>query len=101
MIRPTRDHLLLRLVTQPGKVGEIWMPDTGTQSTSTSCVCEVLAVGPGWMDKKFQRHPCTAKVGDKVVVKAYGSHPSCEQEVEHEGETLYIERERDIVGILP
>ena len=107
MIKPMRDLLVLRLVTQPGKVGALWMPDTDMQSATTSCVCEVLAAGPGAQrtDSKGKPRgpviPCTAKAGDKVVVKAYGSHPACEQEFEHEGEMLFIERERNIVGILP
>jgi co-chaperonin GroES (HSP10) len=84
----------------PGMVGLIHIPDTGKLSQATGCRCEVVAVGPGCMDKHFRRIPCQSKVGDIVYVKAYGSHPACETEIEVNGETLYVDRERNILGLL-
>ena len=90
MIRPLRDILVIRPDKQPGTIGLLHLPDMGTSSNKSGCVCEVLAAGP-----KVE----LAKVGTKVLVPAYGSHPAGE-EVICDGQRVILLRERDIHGIL-
>jgi|HubBroStandDraft_3_1064219.scaffolds.fasta_scaffold94491_2 co-chaperonin GroES (HSP10) len=109
MLRPLRDLLVLRPLTQPGRLGLLWVPDLELSGNKNSAVCEVLAVGPGVQDRHTRGPktgkpfgpivPCSCKPGDKVRVDAYGSHFAGD-EVEHEGEKLVVIRERDIIGIL-
>lgn len=110
MIRPLRDLLVIKPEKEPGMLGLLVIPDMGTSSNKTSCVCKVMAVGPGFHpviqegnNKGLLRShfvKTTAKVGDRVLVPAYGSHPAGD-EVICDGETMTMIQERDIVGILP
>ena len=89
MIRPLRDLLVIRPEKTPGMVGLIHLPDLGTSANKSGCICVVVAAGP-----KAEH----AKVGTRVVVPAYGSHPAGD-EVVCDGEKLTLIRERDIIGI--
>ena len=88
-IRPLRDLLVIRALTQPGMIGLIHIPDSGLQRDKTGVWCEVVAAGP---DVEL------AKVGGRVHVDAYGSHLAGD-EVQFNGQTFSIIRERDIHGV--
>lgn len=90
MIRPLRDLLVIRPDKTPGMVGLIHLPDLVTSGNKSSCVCTVVAAGP---------RVELATVGSKVLVESYGIKPAGD-EVECEGETLTMIRERDLVGVL-
>ena len=90
MIRPLRDLLVIKPDKEPGKIGLIFLPDLGMSGNKSGCVCEVVAAGP-----KVQ----LAKVGSKVLVPAYGSHPAGD-EVLVDGVSHTLIRERDIDGVL-
>lgn len=110
MIRPLRDLLVIRPEKTPGMIGALHVPDIGLSGNKATCVCEVMAAGPGFhprihdgRKKGLYRErfvPTQSKVGDRVLVESYGSHPAGD-EVICDGETLVMVRERDIVGILP
>jgi co-chaperonin GroES (HSP10) len=89
MIRPLRDLLVIRPEKTPGMVGGIHLPDLGLSGNKGSVYCRVVAAGP-----KVE----LAKVGTRVLVESYGSHPAGD-EVVCEGEKLTIIRERDLVGV--
>jgi co-chaperonin GroES (HSP10) len=89
MIRPLRDLLVIRPEKTPGKVGLLHLPDMGSSSNKSGCICKVVAAGPKTV---------LAKVGDRILVQAYGSHPAGD-EVMCDGETLTMIRERDIDGV--
>jgi co-chaperonin GroES (HSP10) len=92
VIRPLRDMLVLKPIGKPpGMVGLIHMPDTDSHRVATGSYAEVVAAGP---------EARQATQGKTVYVKAYGSHLACD-EVIHEGETLFMTRERDIIGVVP
>lgn len=120
MIRPLRDILVLRPLTEPGRYGSLYLPDLELSGNKSSVTCEVLAAGPGhherhlegskakvpgadtgdtWRGRYKRRfHPTTVKPGDRVSIVSYGAHCAGE-EIRHEGETLVLIRERDINGI--
>lgn len=89
-IRPLRDLLVIKPEKDPGVIGLLYIPDMGTTSNKTGCVCKVVAAGP-----KVRN----ATVGSRVLVPAYGSHPAGD-EVTVNGEVHTIIRERDLDGIL-
>jgi co-chaperonin GroES (HSP10) len=90
MIRPLGDNLVLEVLNAPGKVGGLYMPDTGRLSEATGVYCRVLGRGPKCKD---------VVVGDTVHLKAYGQHPAG-IEIKHEDKNLVMIRERDINGIV-
>jgi co-chaperonin GroES (HSP10) len=108
-LRPLRDLLIIRPEKTPGMIGALHVPDIGLSGNKSTCICEVVAAGPGFHPKihdgkKKGRYrerfvPTQSKVGDRVLVEAYGSHPAGD-EVECDGEKFTMIRERDIVGIL-
>ena len=82
--------LVIRPDKEPGKVGLIFIPDMGTSSNKTGCVCTVVAAGP---------EATEVHVGDKVLVQAYGSHPAGD-EVTINGVVHTMIRQRDLDGVL-
>ncbi|MGA2018844.1 MAG: hypothetical protein ABSH26_18040 [Opitutaceae bacterium] len=91
MIRPLHDYLVIEIIgPPPGKVGAIFLPDTGHSSEATTCTGLVIAAGP-----KVEK----ATEGTKVVVKAYGQHPACDELIV-DGKTVYMTREEHIVGLV-
>lgn len=90
MIRPLRDLLVIQPEKTPGKIGLIHLPDMGTSQNKSGCICRVMAAGP---------KAVLAKVGDRILVQAYGSHPAGD-EVMVDGETMTMIRERDIDGVI-
>jgi hypothetical protein len=83
--KPLRDGVLLRDLPEPRKDGLIIIrenPDvinaiSGTTDGSggdyrrVGIVGEVIAVGPGKLDKKLRRVPMTLKPGDRVRVSSW------------------------------
>lgn len=90
MIYPLRDLLVIRPAKgqKLGMVGSLYLSDMETYKNKTVVEAEVVSAGP-------KAH---AKAGDVVKVFAYGEHLSGDQ-IEHDGEKLWITRERDIVGL--
>jgi co-chaperonin GroES (HSP10) len=90
MIRVLGDMLVLEPLTTPGVLGGIIIPDKGNLRDATGGFCRVLSAGPKCV---------LAKIGDKVHVKAYGSHFAGD-EYEHEGKKVVLIRERDVTGVV-
>lgn len=93
MLRPLNDRIVLRKkevsnVTNSG----LLIPDTVDQEPMEG---EVLAVGPGSLDKHDKRIPPVVKVGDIVI---YGKWAI--KDIVVNDETLAIMSEDDIIGIL-
>jgi co-chaperonin GroES (HSP10) len=90
MIRPLRDLLLLKPLTQDtGLIGGIHMPEVGSLRCKGGAVCEVLAKG------KDAETP----VGSRVHIPAYDKGLAGEP-VEVDGVKMTLIRERDINGVL-
>lgn len=90
MIRPLRDLLLLKPITQDaGLVGGIHMPEIGSLRCKGGAICEVMAVG-----KDAQ-----TKVGQRVHIPAYDKGLAGDP-VEIQGEKMTLVRERDINGVV-
>ena len=97
-IKPFGDRVLVRPFTEDEVKGEkknhygIIIPDTVTKEKSAQG--KVLAVGEGkWVDGKLV--PMRLKVGDTVVFSKYGY-----DEVERDGEELYLLKEESILAII-
>lgn len=90
--RPLSDRVVVRppdeeKVTESG----IIIPDTAERELPDAG--EVVAIGPGWVDRDGNVHPITSvKVGETVY---FGRHAGYELEIN--GETMKILREMDIL----
>ncbi|MEK7186872.1 MAG: co-chaperone GroES [Patescibacteria group bacterium] len=90
LVRPFTEDALRQ--TQGKKISGIILPDTITKEKSAQG--KVLEVGPGkYEDGKLV--PLRIKVGDKIIFSKYGY-----DEVELEGEELYLIKEEHILAII-
>ena len=97
-IRPFGDRVLIRPFTEDEVKGAkrnhygIIIPDTVTKEKSAQG--KVLAVGEGkWVEGKLV--PVRIKIGDVVIFSKYGY-----DEVEQDGEELYLLKEESILAIV-
>ena len=93
-LRPLHDRVVI-LPEKPEQItkGGIIVPDSAQKRAEAGTV---LAAGPGeWSVDLCQRIPLTVKAGDRV---AFGRYAGSEMEID--GETVWIMREAEILGIL-
>ena len=93
-IKPLSNHVVLKAVKEDktSKSG-IVLPQTADEEQPEQG--EVVAVGPGKMNKDGSRQMMDVKVGDKVIFKKYG--PS---EVKIGDEEFLVAEIDDILGII-
>ncbi len=92
-IKPLSDHIVLKAIKEEPSKSGILLPDTAEADKKEQG--EVIAVGPGKLDKDGNRVAMEVKVGDKVIFKSYG--PS---EVKVGAEEYMIAEQDDILGII-
>ncbi len=91
-IRPLRDRVLVKRVTEEKTKGGIIIPDSADKPMTQG---EVVAVGDGRILDNGEKVPLAVKVGDKVLFGKYAG-----TEVKVEGEDYLVMREDDILGII-
>ncbi|HSB73332.1 MAG TPA: co-chaperone GroES [Candidatus Methylomirabilis sp.] len=92
-IRPLQDHLLVkRIEEKESKRGGIIIPDTAKEKPQEG---EVIAVGPGKLNKQGLRVPMGVKVGDRILFGKYSGSEVTVADEEH-----LIMREEDVLGVL-
>jgi chaperonin GroES len=90
-IKPLGDRVVVRPIEAEEKTaGGIVIPDTAREKSLQG---EVIAVGPGVLNKKGERRPPDVQVGDKVLFERYAG-----SKVELGGEEVLILREDEILG---
>ena len=91
-ISPLADRVAIRPAEEEGKMrGGLYIPDTAKEKPIQG---EVIAVGPGRLDKG-QRVPMELKVGDRVV---YGKYTG--SQVELDDEEIILIKETDVIAKL-
>ena len=91
--KPLHDRILVkRLADEEKSKGGIIIPDTAQEKPSEG---EIVAVGPGTLNKDGKRNPIDVKVGDKVLFSKFSG-----DEVKIDGQDLIIIKEEDVIGIL-
>ncbi|KAK4574845.1 mitochondrial heat shock protein Hsp10 [Recurvomyces mirabilis] len=72
-LAPLLDRVLVQRVKAEAKTaGGIFLPESAQKELNQA---NVLAVGPGLMDKKGNRIPMGVSAGDKVLIPQYGGSP--------------------------
>jgi len=92
-IRPLADKLLIKIIddTQQSQ-GGIFIPDSAKEKPQKG---EVIAAGPGALNKEGNREEMEVKVGDKVLFAKYAG-----TDVKLEREEYKILSEKDILAII-
>ncbi len=92
-IRPLNDRILVkRLEEEETTAGGIIIPDSAKEKPAEG---EIVAVGPGKLNKSGVRTAMDVSVGDRVLFSKYGG-----TDVKLDGEDYLIMREDDILGVL-
>lgn len=92
-IQPLFDYVLVKPVQQEQMLPSgIVLPDTVKEKPQ---IGEIMAVGPGAMDKHGKILPMVVKIGQKVLYKKWGGN---EVKVGHE-EWLLIEQ-KDVMAVV-
>lgn len=92
-IQPLHNNVLIRPVKAEEKTaGGILLPDTVKEKPQ---IGEVMAVGPGELTPKGERHAMSVSVGQKVMYKKWGGN-----EVKVENEEWTIVEDKDILAIV-
>jgi len=92
-IRPLNDRILVKRLEEEAKTaGGIIIPDSAKEKPAEG---EIIAVGPGKMNKQGDRIAMDVKPGDRVLFSKYGG-----TDVKIEGEDYLIMREDDILGVV-
>ncbi len=92
-IKPLANRVLVKALTETETKSGIVIPDTIEKDRPEKG--EVIAVGPGRLQKDGNRSQMEVKVGDKVVFKKYGP-----DEVKDGDQELLIIEESDIIAII-
>ncbi|MCB0415069.1 MAG: co-chaperone GroES [Bdellovibrionales bacterium] len=89
---PLEDRvLLLKDEAQQITSGGLYIPEMAQVKPNTA---QVVAVGPGKVDKKGKIKPLDVKVGDRVLLTQYAG-----TEFKFEGHELIMLREDEILGV--
>ena len=92
-LKPLHDRILIKIIEESEKTkGGIIIPDTAKEKPSEG---EVVAVGPGIINKDGKRNPLEVKPGVKILFSKYSG-----DEVKIDGKDLMIIKEEDVIGIL-
>ena len=92
-LKPLGDRVLVkRIEPEETKKGGIIIPDTVKEKPQEG---EIVAVGPGKMDDKGNRHKMELKAKDRVLFSKYAG-----TEIEVDGEEHLIMGEDDILAIV-
>ena len=95
MLRPIDARIVAKKPTRQEKTESgIILPDTVNEQGQTA-LGEVISVGPGSRSLTGELMPMSVSVGDTVIYTKFGG-----TEVEHNGETLIVLMEKDIIAIV-
>jgi len=91
--RPLHDRILLkRRASEEKTAGGIIIPDSAKEKPLEG---EVIAVGPGRVNREGQLQALEVKAGDLVLFGKYAG-----TEVKLDGEDFLLVREDDVIGII-
>jgi chaperonin GroES len=93
-LQPLADRIVAKPVEADSKSpAGILLPDQAKEKTQ---VAEVVAVGPGALDKDGKRVPMEVKVGDRIVHSEYGPN----RFKQSGGDELLILKEEDVLAVV-
>ena len=92
-MKPLNDRVIVkRLESEEKTAGGLFIPDAAKEKPSKG---EIVACGPGKMNKKGERIAMEVKVGDRVITGKYSG-----TEVKMDGTEYTIVKQNDILAIV-
>jgi len=92
-ISPLYDRVLVkRLEGEEKTAGGIIIPDTAKEKTQFG---EIVATGPGRLDKEGKVKPLAVKVGDKILFGKYSG-----TEIKFDSQEYLIIKEDEVLGVI-
>ena len=92
-IKPLMDKIVIKVIDDTEKTqGGIFIPDSAKEKPQKG---EVVAAGPGSMNKEGKREELEVKVGDTVLFAKYAG-----TDVKFDGEEFKILSEKDILAVI-
>jgi len=92
-IRPLADKLLIKIIDDTQQTqGGIFIPDSAKEKPQKG---EVIAAGPGAMNKEGKREELEVKVGDTVLFAKYAG-----TDIKFDGQELKILSEKDVLAVI-
>lgn len=92
VFRPLDDQVLVRRPPAEGVLGRLHVPERAKERPLTG---EVLAVGPGHLERDGSRRPMQVEPGQTVLFSKYAG-----DEVNLDGADCLVLRETDLLGVL-
>lgn len=94
-LSPLGDRLIVQISEMERKTaGGLYIPDT-VADISGNLEGVVVAVGPGYRDRKGRLRPMDVKVGDGVIFSQYSGN-----KIEMQGQNVVILHEAEVMGVL-
>lgn len=91
-IRMINNRVLVRPDEPEKKIGNVYLPDSAQSKSRRGTV---LAVGPGRLDDKGERHQCEVMPNDVVLLREFSG-----QEVMIGNEQMYIVFDHEILAVV-
>lgn len=91
-LQPLSDRVLLRRLPKEESVGSILLPENAQQKQEQA---EVIAIGPGKLDKQGAHQPMPVQPGQKVLIEKYSG-----QEVKLDDQDFVMVRASEIIAII-
>ena len=92
-IRPLADKLLIKIIDDTQQTqGGIFIPDSAKEKPQKG---EVIAAGPGALNKEGKREELEVKVGDTVLFAKYAG-----TDIKFDGQELKILSEKDVLAVI-
>jgi len=91
-VKPLGNRVLVKRSSSPTSKGGILLPETAKEKPRQG---EIIAVGPGKMDKQGKYIPLSLNIGDVVIYSTYGG-----VEVPMDEEDFLLLSEDDILAVL-
>ena len=93
MIKPLADRIVIKVIDDAQQTsGGIFIPDSAKEKPQKG---EVIAAGPGAMNKEGKREELEVKVGDTVLFAKYAG-----TDIKFDGQELKILSEKDVLAVI-
>ena len=93
MIKPLADRVVIKVIDDVQQTsGGIFIPDSAKEKPQKG---EVIAAGPGAMNKEGKREELEVKVGDTVLFAKYAG-----TDIKFDGQELKILSEKDVLAVI-
>jgi chaperonin GroES len=97
MFKPVGNWIAVKRDEKAKKIGSLYVPETADKSLPTG---EVVAIGPGEVQKNGERYQFSVKVGDRVIFSKNVGEGQHAVEITTDGMKVVMLKEEVIYGVI-